>query len=109
MSYERITVVGNIGRVEQKTSGAGQPYLKMTLAVNRVKGRPPVWYTVFMFGTLAKDPQSLIARYRPGRVTLVEGRPQTEPYTASDGSLAVDNVIVAISMPECLDAIPSAK
>lgn len=107
MAYERITVVGNIGRLECKVSDKGQPYAKMTLAVNRTKGMPPVWYTVFLFSSYAKDFEKLKAIYRPGRVTLVEGRPQTEAYKTSDGKLAVDNSIVAISMPECLDAAPT--
>jgi len=106
MSYERITVVGNIGSVTPVVSEGGRPYIRLTLAVNRGQGeyRKTVWYTVMLFGVMAREPEKFVTRYRVGRLVLVEGRPQTEAYLRKDGSPEVDNAIVATAMPELLDA-----
>jgi single-stranded DNA-binding protein len=109
MSFERLTVVGNIGSAEVLKSQRGNAYLRMSVAVNRIAGntKSVVWYSVLLFGGMVKDADSLCARYRPGRLVLVEGRPQTEVFVKRDGSYGLDNTIVAISMPELLDAKPA--
>ncbi len=106
MAYERITVVGNIGSIDSLTSNAGKPYVRLSVAVNRKIGTKTdtVWYSVLMFGSLAKDKEKLLATYKVGRLILVEGRPQVEAFIKKDGGLGVDNSIIAMSMPECLDA-----
>ncbi len=105
MAYERITVVGNIGAVEALSSRQGNSYIRMSIAVDRGYGdnKSVVWYSVLLFGSMAHDPEKVVARYRKGRLVLVEGRPQTEAYLKSDGKPALDNTIVAISLPELLD------
>jgi single-stranded DNA-binding protein len=110
MSFERITVVGNIGTVESLTSKAGHLYLRFSLAVSRVySGQKSVtWYSVLLFGALATDPDRFLALYTKGRLVLVEGRPQVEAFIKRDGSAGIDNSIIAISMPELLDARPPA-
>lgn len=110
MAYERITVVGNIGNVEILESKAGNKYLRMSVAVDRGQGehRTVVWYSVLMFGSMVRDQERLTATYSKGRLVLVEGRPQVEAFIRKDGTVGLDNTIVAISMPELLDSRPSA-
>lgn len=106
MAYERITVVGNIGSVEVLKSKAGNPYLRMSVAVDRTQGdsKVVVWYSVLMFGSMVRDEERLLANYSKGRLVLVEGRPQVEAFVRKDGSPGLDNTIIAMSMPELLDA-----
>lgn len=111
MSFERITVVGNIGSAEILRSKAGNPYLRMSVAVDRGTGdsKSTVWYSVLMFGSMVRDEERLLANYTKGRVVLVEGRPQVEAFIRKDGSAGLDNSIIAISMPELLDSRPAAR
>lgn len=111
MAYERITVVGNIGSVEFLQSALGNPYCRITVAVNREskashknKSDNTMWYQVLLFGGMVKDKERLMTNYYPGRQVLVEGRPQVEAFQRNDGSLGIDNTIIAISMPELLDS-----
>lgn len=108
MSYERITIVGNVGSVEVLKSRAGNPYLRMSVALDRgpSDARTVVWYSVLMFGSMVRDEQRLLANYAKGRLVLVEGRPQVEAFIKKDGTAGLDNTIIAISMPELLDARP---
>lgn len=110
MSFERITVVGNIGSAELLKSKAGNSYFRLSLGVSRASGagRDVAWYSVLMFGALAADTQKLMSLYTKGRLILVEGRPQVEAFIRKDGSAGLDNTIIAISMPELLDARPTA-
>lgn len=105
MAYERIAVVGNIGSIEALPSRQGNMYIRMSIAVDRGYGenKNVVWYSVLLFGAMAQDPEKVLARYRKGRLVLVEGRPQVEAYLKSDGKAGLDNTIVAISLPELLD------
>lgn len=108
MSYERIVVIGNIGSAEALESRAGNAYFRLTVAVDRSHGdsKNVVWYSVLLFGSMAKDKERLLSLYTKGRVVVVEGRPQVEAFIRKDGSAGLDNTIVAISMPELLDARP---
>jgi single-stranded DNA-binding protein len=105
MAYERIAVVGNIGSIEALPSRQGNMYIRMSVAVDRGYGenKNVVWYSVLLFGAMAQDPDKVLARYRKGRLILVEGRPQVEAFIKSDGRPGLDNTIVAISLPELLD------
>lgn len=109
MAFERITIVGNIGSVvPMETTEKKKPYIKMSVAVDRkalgASTRVTVWYTVLLFGPLAANPDQFLDQYRKGRMVLVEGRPQTEPYLKNDGTVALDNTIIAITRPELLDS-----
>ncbi|MNR71600.1 Single-stranded DNA-binding protein [compost metagenome] len=103
MAYERIQVVGNIGSAEILKSSAGMPYFQMSVAVDRGQGdaKQVVWYKVLLFGAMVKN-EAALANYVVGRQVLVEGRPQVEGYLKKDGTVGLDNVIIAISMPELL-------
>lgn len=109
MSYERLCVVGNIGAVELLKSKAGNPYLRMTVAVDRGQGESKivVWYAVLLFGNMVRDTERIVANYIKGRIVLVEGRPQVEAFVRKDGSPGLDNTVIATSMPELLDSRPS--
>ena len=104
-----MTVVGNIGSAEILRSKAGNPYLRMSVAVNRgtPEGTSVIWYSVLLFGGMVKDEQRLLSKYTKGRLVLVEGRPQVEAFIKKDGTAGLDNTIIAISMPELLDAKPN--
>lgn len=106
MAYERITVIGNIGSAELLQSKAGNPYIRLSVAVDRSQGETKnvVWYSVLLFGSMVRDAERLLAKYTKGRLVLVEGRPQVEAFIRKDGSAGLDNSIIAISMPELLDA-----
>ena len=110
MAYERTTIVGNIGSAEVLRSKAGRDYFRISVAVDRSVGdtKKVIWYSVMMFGSMAMDTQRLANLYTPGRLVLVEGRPQVEAFIKKDGSPGIDNTIVATSMPELLDARPKA-
>lgn len=105
MAYERIQVVGNIGKIERRiASSNGECFIAMRVAVdrtNRNKTKQTVWYEVILFGGLAKS-ETFEASYSIGREVLVEGRPQVDLYTKADGSYGLNNIIIASSMPELL-------
>ena len=108
MAYERIQIVGNIGSCDSLISKANKQYIRLTVAVDRSGGRNEhvVWYQVMLFGQLAADSEGILLRYKKGRQILVEGRPHTEAYAKKDGSLAIDNTIIASCLPELLDKRP---
>jgi single-stranded DNA-binding protein len=108
MSFERITVVGHVGQTRISNSKAGAPYARIGVAVNRgtADKRTTVWYSVLLFGRLAENADRLKQLYTPGRLVLVEGRPQVELYGREDGSKDIDNTIIAIGLPELLDKRP---
>lgn len=105
MSYEKITVVGNIGKTEVLTSGAGNSYVRISVAVSRgtKDARKTIWYSVLLFGRLAENAERLTVMYAKGRLVLVEGRPQVEAFVKRDGSPGLDNTIIATQLPELLD------
>ena len=105
MSFERITIVANIGSVELRAAKeGGASFIEMRVCVDRVFGqaKQSVWYKVLLFGSMAKDGAAIKARYTVGRQVLVEGRPQNEVYKKADGTPGLDQAIIAISMPELL-------
>lgn len=102
MAYERIQIVGKIGSTDFLTSRNNNPFFRMSVGVNK-DGCKTKWYTVIMTGAFLKDPTKL-NKYKKGRLVLVEGRPDSEAYAKTDGSLQVDNTIFVITYPELLDA-----
>jgi single stranded DNA-binding protein len=110
-SYEKILIVGNIGVLEPQTSKAGNSFLRMSVAVNRIVGnqKVPVWYSVFLFGKMAENVEALKRVLTKGRLVLVEGRPQTDTWLKKDGSIGVDHVIIADKLPFLMDAPPAQQ
>lgn len=108
--YERIIVSGNIGKSEVLTSAAGNPYVRISVAVNRKTANAEkltVWYSVLLYGGLAKEPEKVAARYGKGRVVLVEGRPQSAAFIRQDGTAGLENSIIATNFPELMDRPPA--
>lgn len=109
--YERIIVSGNIGKAEVLTSVAGNQYVRISVAVNRKVGAEKqtqtIWYSVLLYGGLAKEPEKVVARYGKGRVVLVEGRPQTAAFIRQDGTAGLENSIIATNFPELMDRPPA--
>lgn len=105
MSYEKLIVVGDIGRVDVQTSKAGNRYMRISVAVNRGSGqsRTTVWYSVLLFGKMVENVDTLLGVFTTGRRVLVEGRPQVELFVKKDGSPGIDNTIVATQLPTLLD------
>lgn len=106
MSYEKIIIAGNVGKAEVLHSGAGNPYFRMSVAVNRKSGdqKETIWYSVLMYGKLGENVEGLKARYTVGRRVLVEGRPQADAFIRKDGSAGLERTIIAQAYPELLDA-----
>jgi single-stranded DNA-binding protein len=105
VSYERLTIIGHIGSAEAKKSPSGNPYVRLSVAVDRgtKENRKTVWYTVLLFGGLAERAQAMLPYYAKGRLVLVEGRPQSEIYVRNDGTHEIDHALIASTMPELLD------
>lgn len=110
MSYEKIIITGNIGKTDILTSGAGNTYVRMSVAVNRgsTGNKKTIWYSVLLFAKLAENADRIKAMYAPGRLVLVEGRPQTEAFVKKDGTAGLENSIIASQHPELLDSPKSA-
>lgn len=107
MSFEQITIAGNIGSAEIHTAKSQAKYLKMSVAVNKGSGekRKTTWYTVLLFGHLVVNIDALLAIFKPGRLVAVSGRPETAVYIKKDGVAALDNTIIAHSLPQLLDHV----
>ena len=110
--YELIVVTGNVGKAEVLTSRQGNQYVRLSVAVNRPSSSAPsgkitVWYSVLLYSGLAKEPDKIVERYSPGRVVLVEGRPQNSAFIRKDGTADLENCIIASRMPELLDRRPA--
>jgi single-stranded DNA-binding protein len=111
MSFERITIVGHVGKTFVKKSRQQVPYVRIGVAVNRgtKENRTTVWYSVLLFGRLAENPERLTQLYTSGRLVLVEGRPQVDLFDREDGTKEIDNTIIATSLPELLDKRPEGS
>jgi single-stranded DNA-binding protein len=105
MSYEQITIAGNIGSVEIQTSKSQNRYLRMSVAVNKGSGekKKTTWYSVLLFGKMVENIDTLVSIFTPGRLVIVAGRPQVEAFIKKDGSAGLDNTIIANSLPQLLD------
>lgn len=105
MSYEQVTVVGNIGSVEVAEALSGAKYLKLSVAANRGSGekKKTVWYSVLLFGEMVKNMETLLKYFTVGRLIIATGRPQVKPYTKNDGTPSYEFQVIAASMPQLLD------
>lgn len=106
MSYEKITIVGNIGSVDELATKAGNRYLRLSVAANRSSKdkRITTWYSVVLYGKMVENIDKLKQVFRKGRLILVEGQPKVEGYVKRDGTAGVDNSIMASALPVLLDS-----
>ena len=106
MSFEQITISGNIGSTEIMTSKGGVQYLKVSVACNRGSGEKKVvsWYDVMLFGKLVENIDVLVQYYTKGRIVTVSGRPQNSAYPKKDGTIGLSQSIIASGLPQLLDS-----
>jgi single-stranded DNA-binding protein len=105
-AFAKITIVGNIGDVQAAISQANNPYLRMSVAVNRPGGGTPTWYSCIITGRKVENTERLLKVFLKGRLVLVEGVPESSAYLKKSGEPAVSNTILVDSLPTVLDAKP---
>ncbi len=105
MSYEQITIAGNIGSAEILTAKSQNRYIRLSVAVNKGSGekKKTTWYSVLLFGKMVENIDALMSIFTPGRLVIVAGRPQVEAYIKNDGKAGLDNTIIASALPQLLD------
>ena len=110
MSYQNLTIVGNVGRdADLKYTPQGIAVLKFSVAVNKTikvgdeKRQTTTWFNV----TLWRDRGEALAAYvKTGMQVLVTGEVQVSPYIDKNGKpnasmeLTVDDVKLLTSKQE---------
>jgi len=110
MSYQNLTIVGNVGRdAELKYTQGGIAVLKFSVAVNKTvkvgdeKRQTTTWFNV----TLWRDRGEALAAYvKAGMQVLVTGEVQVSPYIDKNGKpnasmeLTADDVKLLTSKQE---------
>jgi single-stranded DNA-binding protein len=103
-TYERLTLIGHIGRTEVQTSEKGNKYVRISVAVD---GRQGVkWYSVVVTGAAVANPDRLLEVFQKGRLLLVEGEPQDDIFHKRDGTATITRSILANGLPRVLDNKP---
>ncbi len=107
MSYEKITLVGNLGETpERRTGKEGQPVTTFSIAVNTKRGGQKVttWYRVTAWNATAEH---VVAYLKKGSQVLVEGSGlRASAYLGKDGQahasleLTADRVIFLDRAPD---------
>ena len=85
MSYQSITIVGNVGRdPEMRYTPTGKAVTNFSVAVNERRGEEDVatWFKVTCWNGLAETVNLYLTK---GRQVLVEGRISVESWTGRDG------------------------
>lgn len=104
MAYERLSIIGNIGKIEKK--GDAKPYIKMSVAVDKkVAGgdKETIWYQVIINSPAAlQNPDSILSLYTSGKRVLVEGEMKLRPYLNNSGQPAVERTLFPIARPQLL-------
>ena len=107
MSYQKIIIVGNLGRdPEMRYTGSGTPVTSFSVATNRrwtnqdgSPGEETVWFRVSAWRRLAETTAQYLSK---GRQVMVEGRLRPDPetggprvYQRQDGSWGASFEITA--------------
>ena len=102
MSFNKIIVVGNLGRdPELRYTPQGTPVTSFSLATNeretRGGGKQDVttWFDVTLFGRQAEVASQYLAK---GKQVYIEGRFRSEEWTDRDGNKRVTNKIKGSDM-----------
>ena len=85
MSYQSITIVGNVGRdPEMRYTPTGKAVTNFSVAVNERRGEQDVatWFKVTCWNGLAETVNQYLTK---GRQVLVEGRIAVESWSGRDG------------------------
>lgn len=101
MSFNSITLVGNLGRdPELRYSAQGTPICQFTMATNdRIQKngewvKHTTWFRVTVFG---KQAESCSQYLQKGRQVYVQGRMRTEEYVDRNGDKRFSNEVIADS------------
>lgn len=110
MSYQNLTIVGNVGRdAELKYTQSGIAVLKFSVAVNKTvkvgdeKRQTTTWFNVTLW---RERGESLAAYVKAGMQVLVTGEVQVSPYIDKNGKpnasmeLTADDVKLLTSKQE---------
>jgi len=104
MAYERLSIIGNIGRIEKR--GEANPYIKMSVAVDKKLpsgDKETIWYQVIINSPAAvKNSDSILSLYTPGKRVLVEGEMKLRPYLNNQGEPAIERTLFPIARPQLL-------
>ena len=102
MSFNKIIVVGNLGRdPELRYTPQGTPVTSFSLATNERETRGgekhdvTTWFDVTLFGRQAEVASQYLAK---GKQVYVEGRFRSEEWTDRDGNKRVTNKIKGSDM-----------
>ena len=92
----KIFISGNLTRdPEMRFTGAGKPYAKMGIAVNRYKKKDGTQEVDFFNMTAWEKTAEFCGKYlRKGSSVIVEGRMETSNYEAKDGTKKTGYVII---------------
>jgi single-strand DNA-binding protein len=93
MSYQNITIVGNVGRdAEIKYTPQGIAVVKFSVAVNKTIGKKgdtkrqtTTWFNVTLWRERA---EALVSYIKSGMLLLVTGEVSVSPYIDKDGKPA---------------------
>jgi len=113
MSWERLTVVGHIGSAEAKQSKQtpGQWFTQISVAADRQASNGTVntiWYRVLVMCSSEEKARAALARYKPGRLVLANGKPFNDIRRRKDtGEPYIDSGMLADGWPELLDRKPN--
>jgi len=104
--YEKTIIVGFIGNAESKVSAAGNTYITISVGVNRgsKENKKTNWYSVLLFGQLAREPEKILRVLRKGRQVLCEGRLQVDTFVRNDNTSGVELTLIASCLPVALDS-----
>ena len=102
MSFNKIIVVGNLGRdPELRYTPQGTPVTSFSLATNERETRGgekvdvTTWFDVTLFGRQAEVASQYLAK---GKQVYIEGRFRSEEWTDRDGNKRVTNKIKGSDM-----------
>lgn len=109
--YEKTIIVGFIGSAESKVSAGGKTYISLSVGVNRgsKENKKTNWYTVLLFGQLAREPEKILRVLKKGRQVLCEGRLQAEPFIRTDNTPGLELTLIASCLPVALDRNPDRQ
>ena len=88
------------------TSRQGNPYVRLSVAVDQRGKTEATWYTLVITGRKAENAEALLNVFRKGRLVHARGEPDDRVYQKADGTWAVSRTIVVDELPLLLDAKP---
>ncbi len=110
MSYQRLIIVGNLGRdPEMRYTPDGTPVTSLSVATNRkwtgrdgTPGEETTWFRVSVWGKQAETVAQYLSK---GRLVLIEGRLKPDPstggprvYQRQDGSAGASYEVTAVNV-----------